>query len=76
MSLLFQHGIVNARWNKEVDIVLGKKRGVRKTHQISLSGILEADDNTSLKIVFSHRLMVYAETCGLNDELLLLQERC
>ena len=68
MSLPFLYGFVNERWTKVVDIMLEKKPGVRKIHLLRIIRILEADFNTALKILFARKLMLIAETNGLNDE--------
>ena len=68
MSLPFEHGFVNDRWSKSIDVMLEKKPGVRKIHMLRIIGLLEADFNTALKILFSKRLMTNAERAGLNDE--------
>ena len=62
MSLPFMHGFVNQRWTTEIDVMLEKKKGNRKIHQLRIIGILEADFNTALKILFGRRLMKMAET--------------
>ena len=49
MSLPFMYGFSNKRWTKMVDVMLEKKRGVRRIHQLRIIGILEADFNTALK---------------------------
>ena len=68
MSLPFMHGFTHRRWTKMVDVMLEKKKGVRKIHQLRIIGILEADFNTALKILFARRLMAMAETTGMHDE--------
>ena len=47
-----------------VDVMLEKKRGVRRIHQLRIIGILEADFNTVLKILITRKLMLIAETAG------------
>ena len=61
MSLPFMYGFSNKRWTKMVDVMLEKKRGVRRIHQLCIIGILEADFNIALKILFACKLMRYAE---------------
>jgi len=68
VSLPFQHSFVNDRWTTEVDMMIENKRDERKIHQPRIIGILETDFNKVLKILFSRRLMNYAEACGLSDE--------
>ncbi|KAL7524523.1 hypothetical protein ACHAXR_002911 [Thalassiosira sp. AJA248-18] len=69
MSLPFMYGFVNKRWTTSVDVMLEKKRGSRKIHQLRIIGILEADFNTALKILYARKLMHFAESQNsLNDE--------
>ena len=56
ISLPFLYGFVNKRWTKEVDVMLEKKKGVRKIHQLRIIGLLEADFNTALKYFFSKKM--------------------
>jgi len=53
IRLHFMYGFVNNRWTTEIDVMLEKKRDVQKIHQLRIIGILEADFNTALKILFS-----------------------
>ena len=39
-----------------------------KTHQLQVIGIIEADFNTALKILFAKKLMAQAETNGLHND--------
>ncbi len=48
--------------------MLEKKTGVRKIHMLCIIGILEADFNTALKILFAKNLMAASEKTGLCDE--------
>ena len=49
--------------------MLEKKRGIRKIHLLCIIGILEADFNTALKILFARKLMHIAEQArDLHDE--------
>ena len=68
MSLPFIHGFVNTRWTKSIDVMLEKKRGNRKIHMLRIIGLLEADFNTALKIIFAQKMMNNAELSGLSDE--------
>jgi hypothetical protein len=68
MSLPFMHGFINLRWTKSIDIMLEKKRGNRKIHMLWIIGLLEADFNTALKIIFAEKMMNNAESAGLSDE--------
>ena len=54
MSLPFMYGFVNQRWRKMVDVMIEKKKGVHKIHQLRIIGILEADFQTALKVIISH----------------------
>ena len=64
MSLPFMYGFSNKRLTKMVDVMLEKKRGVRRIHQLCIIGILEADFNTTLKILIARNLMSIAEAAG------------
>ena len=55
MSLPFMYGFVNKRWATIIDIMIEKKKDVRKIHQLRIIGILEADFNTALKILFAKK---------------------
>ena len=68
MSLPFQHGFVNERWTHSIDVMLEKKPGNRKIHMLRIIGLLEADFNTALKILFAKKMMTNAEMAGLNNE--------
>ena len=68
MSMPFQFGFINERWTKSIDVMLEKKQGNRQIHMLRIIGLLEADFNTALKILFSQKLMQNAEAVGLNDE--------
>jgi hypothetical protein len=68
MSLPFKHGFLNQRWTQSIDVMLEKKKGVRRIHMLRIIALLEADFNTALKILFAKRLMDNAETAGLSDE--------
>ena len=62
MSLPFQYVFVNKRWCKAKDVMLEKKPGVRMIHQLRIIGLLEADFNTALKLIFARKMMWNAET--------------
>jgi hypothetical protein len=68
MSLPFMYGFANPRWSNEIDVMLEKKAGIRKIHQLRIIGLLEADFNTALKYFFAKRMMSNAEEIGLSDE--------
>jgi hypothetical protein len=68
MSMPFEFGFVNERWTKVIDVMLEKKRGVRKIHMLRIIALLEADFNTALKILFAGKMMFNAEEAGLNEE--------
>ena len=48
--------------------MIKKKKDVQKIHQLRIIGILEADFNTGLKILFPKKLMAYAKDVGLHNE--------
>ena len=68
MSLPFQFGFTNTRWTKSVDVMLEKSPGVRHIHRLRIIGLVEADFNTALKILFARKLMWNAEKSGLHNE--------
>jgi hypothetical protein len=69
ISLPFLYGFVNNRWAHEIDVMLEKKRGVRKIHQLRIIGLLEADFNTALKFFFSVQMQSASErNNSLTDE--------
>ena len=57
MSLPFQYGFVNNRWCRATDVMLEKKPGVRKIHKLRIIGLLEADFNTALKLIFAKKML-------------------
>jgi len=69
ISITFMYGFVGEQWTHKVDVMIEKKRDVRKIHQLRIIGILEADFKTALKVLFTKKLMYQAEQCGnLHDE--------
>ena len=68
ISLPFVYGFPNERWLREIDVMLEKKKGVRKIHLLRIIGLLEADFNTALKFFFANKMMIIAEEHGLSDE--------
>jgi hypothetical protein len=68
MSMPFEFGFVNERWTKAINVMLEKKKGVRKIHMLRIIALLEADFNTALKILFARKMMSNAENAGLNEE--------
>ena len=68
MSLPFKYGFVNERWCKAKDVMLEKKLGVRKIHQVRIMGLLEDDFNTSLKLIFAKKMMRNAENSGISGK--------
>lgn len=68
MSLPFQYGFSNKRWETAIDVMLEKKPGVRKIHLMRIIGLVEADFNTALKIYFAQGLMRNAEASGLTPD--------
>ncbi|KAL7549685.1 hypothetical protein ACHAWF_012948 [Thalassiosira exigua] len=67
MSLPFQYGFTNKRWERAIDVMLEKKSGERKIHLMRIIGLVEADFNTALKILFTQRLMANSELAGLSS---------
>ena len=43
ISLPFVYGFANARWLRGIDVVLEKKKGVKKNYLLRIIGVLEAD---------------------------------
>ena len=68
MSLPFMYGFVNKRWTKSTDVMLEKKKDTRQIHQLRIIGLLEADFNTALKLIFSKKMMKNAEQAGITSE--------
>ena len=68
VSLPFMYGFVNNRWTREIDVMLEKKKGVRKIHLLRIIGLLEADFNTALKFFSASQMQHVAEEEGLSDE--------
>ena len=68
MILPFEYGFINERWCKATDVMLEKKPGVRKIHQLRIIGLLEADFNTALKLLFAKKMMRNAESSGICGE--------
>ena len=67
MSLPFMYGFSNKRWEFGIDCMLEKKAGVRKIHLMRIIGLLEADFNTALKIIFARRMMCNGEISGMTN---------
>ena len=68
MRLPFMHGFVNDRWAKCINVMLEKKKGVRKFHMLRIIGLVEADFNTALKIFFAKKMIQNAERTSLTEE--------
>jgi hypothetical protein len=49
-------------------MMLEKKPGVRKFHQLRIVGLLEDKFNTSLKLIFARKMMRNSETSGISEE--------
>ena len=49
MSLPFMYGFVSEQWTHEVCVMIKKKSGVRKIHQLRIIGILD----TTIKLLFA-----------------------
>ena len=67
-SLPFMFGFANNRWLREVDVMLEKKKGVRKIHLLRIIGLLEADFNTALKFFIASQMQAAAEINGISGE--------
>ncbi|KAL7547173.1 hypothetical protein ACHAWF_010493 [Thalassiosira exigua] len=65
MSLPFQYGFTNKRWERAIDVMLEKKSGEQKIHLMRIIGLVKADFNTALKLLFTQRLMTNSELAGL-----------
>ena len=52
--LPFVYGFANDQWLREIDVMLEKKKGVRKIHLLRIIGLLEADFNTALIFFFTN----------------------
>ena len=61
-------GFANNRWLREVDVMLEKKKGVRKIHLLRIIGLLEADFNTALKFFIASQIQAAAEINGISGE--------
>ena len=68
MSLPLKYGFINERWCQATDVMLEKKQGVRKIHQLRIIGLMEADFNTSLKLLFAKKMVCNAEQSGISGE--------
>jgi len=66
MSLPFMYGFAHRRWTKLIGVMLEKKRGIKRIHLLRIIGILEADFNVALKILFARKLMFIAEQQGIS----------
>ena len=68
MRLPFMHGFKNDRWALCLDVMLEKKPGVRRIHQLRIIGLVEADFNTALKFYFAKHLVAQSERTNLTEE--------
>ena len=59
---------MNSRWSNCLDVMLEKKAGVRKIHQLRIIGLLKADFNTALKFYFAKHLIAKSEHTELTEE--------
>ena len=60
-----KYGFSVWRWENVIDVMIEKSEGVREIHLMRIIGLVEADFNCALKILYSNRLMVNAETAGI-----------
>lgn len=68
MRLPFMYGFCNDRWAKCIDVMLEKKKGVRKIHLLRIIGLVEADFNTALKFFFAKQMVANSERTQLTEE--------
>ncbi|KAL7505232.1 hypothetical protein ACHAXN_004474 [Cyclotella atomus] len=68
ISLPFMYGFACERWLHAIDVMLEKKKGIRKIHMLRIIGLIEADFNTALKFYFAYKMMENAGQDGLTDE--------
>ena len=68
MRMPFMHGLCVARWAKCINVMLEKKKGVRKIHQLRIIGLVEADLNTALKLFFAKQMIKNSEVTELTEE--------
>ena len=68
MSIPFMFGFAPLRWQRMTDVMLEKKKGVRKIHQLRIIGLLEADLNTALKIFGREMAHKMEDSGNLSDE--------
>ena len=66
MYLPFKYGFSVKRWQRAIDVMLEKQEGIRKIHLMRIIGLVEADTNCALKILYSDRLMKNAEQAGIS----------
>ena len=68
MRLPFMYGFKNDRWAKCIDVMLEKKAGVQRIHQLRIIGLVEADFNSALKIYFAKHMIANSEKSNLTEE--------
>ena len=68
MSLPFMYGFTNKRWETAIEVMLEKKRGVRRIHLMRIIALVEADFNTALKIMYAQKLMWQAERSDISSD--------
>ena len=68
MRLPFMYGFKNDRWAKCIDVMLEKKKGIRRIHQLRIIGLVEADFNTALKLFFAKQMVANSENTTLSEE--------
>ncbi len=68
MSLPFMYGFTNKRWETAIEVMLEKKRGVRRIHLMRIIALVEADFNTALKIMYARKLMWQAERSDISSD--------
>ena len=68
MYLPFKYGFSMLRWQRAIDVMLEKLNGVKKIHLMRIIGLVEADFNCALKILYSDRLMKNPEDAGISAD--------
>ena len=68
IGLPFVYGFANTRWLQGIDMILEKKKEVRKIHLLRIIGLMEADFNTALIFSFVNQMMTIAEENSLSDK--------
>ena len=62
------YGFANKRWATIINVMIEERKDARKIHQLWMIGILKADFNIALKILFAKKLVDQAEKNGLHND--------